>query len=929
MNANPRSILVATLLAAFAGARQAPAQQCKATTTSLSSSVNPSAANQTVAFTAQVHVGGSPSGSVVFYDGGTQLKVSPLDETTLTATYTTPNLAIGTHTITARYDGDSYNIYCASASPPLAQVVSGSAQLSVSLCGQAFVKFGDPAGYQVVVSNYGAQAATNVTILFDPPPLNLSCSGVAVPFHQTCSLGTIAPGSQVSFDLSPGLIQGDYLQRVVVTSDQAGDATSFQSTTVKCSELPQFCPLLTPLGEEICNQRSEAVTCNPPLPAPPSAPGFAGGFLARLRLATSVLSTDIQAYYGLRDSVFSRTPAGRRYTQLYYRYGPEVTRHLLSDPALSSQLVDALQTWQGNVRALAEYHGSSAPITSAQIAALDGFINALKSRGSTELAAVLARERAALDLSSLVGRSMDDAWTKQQQTARSTITIPAAASVHGLNGTYFHSDVKLLNPSSTSGATATLRYRCFLGSCSPSPKLVYLQPRQMKALDDVVSTLFGAPETAGPIEVDGAVFVDSRVYTPSLPAPTTGSFVAGVTSDDALADSVLLALSHSVDRAKGFRTNAGVYNPSADALNVTFVLFDPTGHEIGRLARPVGGQAAIQVNDLFGSAGVATDVPDAYATVTADGIHELFAYATVIDNQSGDQVFVRGKNAFGVPDETWTLPAAASIHGANNSFFHSDVRVFNPSSVAAVNVSAVYRCFTGACSGQTVTFAVAPREMKVLDDIVAALFAAPGSAGPIELTGAVAVESRVYSPSKPAPTTGDAVPALRRDQAYVQSVLTSLSRSSDPASGFRTNAGFYNPEVLPITVTVSLRDPAGVVLGELVRDLPAHTAVQVNDVFAAAGVTADVKNAYAIVSGAGPASAIGLGRFFSYATVIDNASQDVTFVVGRPLDSAAPAGAARVTAVPWWGALLVLPLAGLAVRRAPASAPRRRRPVLK
>jgi len=178
------------------------------------------------------------------------------------------------------------------------------------------------------------------------------------------------------------------------------------------------------------------------------------------------------------------------------------------------------------------------------------------------------------------------------------------------------------------------------------------------------------------------------------------------------------------------------------------------------------------------------------------------------------------------------------------------------------------------------------------------------------------------------PLGGDLTPA-ELDQAYVQSVLTSLSRSSDPASGFRTNAGFYNPEVLPITVTVSLRDPAGVVLGELVRDLPAHTAVQVNDVFAAAGVTADVKNAYAIVSGAGPASAIGLGRFFSYATVIDNASQDVTFVVGRPLDSAAPAGAARVTAVPWWGALLVLPLAGLAVRRAPASAPRRRRPVLK
>ncbi|MGA2699488.1 MAG: Ig-like domain repeat protein [Isosphaeraceae bacterium] len=82
-----------------------------ATKTTVASSVNPSSFGQLVTFTATVSAAspgsGVPTGSVNFYlDGST----TPLDTAPLTAgsaSFTTSTLAVGSHTITASYNGDS------------------------------------------------------------------------------------------------------------------------------------------------------------------------------------------------------------------------------------------------------------------------------------------------------------------------------------------------------------------------------------------------------------------------------------------------------------------------------------------------------------------------------------------------------------------------------------------------------------------------------------------------------------------------------------------------------------------------------------------------------------------------------------------------------------------------------------------------------
>src|SRR5439155_5539268 len=80
------------------------------TTTTLSPSINPSAAGQAVTFTAIVSAvspgAGTPTGMVTFQDGTTTLGTGTLDAIGR-ATFQTSSLTQGSHTVTATYQGEA------------------------------------------------------------------------------------------------------------------------------------------------------------------------------------------------------------------------------------------------------------------------------------------------------------------------------------------------------------------------------------------------------------------------------------------------------------------------------------------------------------------------------------------------------------------------------------------------------------------------------------------------------------------------------------------------------------------------------------------------------------------------------------------------------------------------------------------------------
>ncbi|WP_188555355.1 Ig-like domain repeat protein [Edaphobacter dinghuensis] len=151
-----------------------------ATTTTLASSANPQTVGSSVTFTATVHPSSSgsalPTGSVSFFDGAALLGTTSLG-TTLTATFTSSSLVLGSHSITATYNGDSN--YSESTSPALIQSIvaapaSGDFTLSARPASLTFAE-GGTGTITLTISPLGGFQGT-VSLSCDDLPSNVACS---------------------------------------------------------------------------------------------------------------------------------------------------------------------------------------------------------------------------------------------------------------------------------------------------------------------------------------------------------------------------------------------------------------------------------------------------------------------------------------------------------------------------------------------------------------------------------------------------------------------------------------------------------------------------------------------------------------------------------------------------------------------------------
>lgn len=229
-----------------------------------------------------------------------------------------------------------------------------------------------------------------------------------------------------------------------------------------------------------------------------------------------------------------------------------------------------------------------------------------------------------------------------------------------------------------------------------------------------------------------------------------------------------------------------------------------------------------------------------------------------------------------------TVPIAASIHGAMSSFFHSDLWIMNRSFSSTNVVTATYRCFGGVNCGTPVQITLTPRQVKYFPDVIGKTFKTPESGGAIEFTwsglaGDVDVITRVYTPSSP-PTYGFGVEGLPSSAALSRAIFIGVAGNSQATTGFRSNAGAYNPNSFPVTITFTLMDgTTGALLGmPFTRIWAPFEAAQISNVFAMVGA-----GSVTSVNGILLASVSG-GSAFLYTVVIDNLSGDAYQIAAAP-----------------------------------------------
>jgi len=420
--------------------------------------------------------------------------------------------------------------------------------------------------------------------------------------------------------------------------------------------------------------------------------------------------------------------------------------------------------------------------------------------------------------------------------------IAAATHAPGANGTFFVTDLRLFNRQSRD-VTATLIF----GRSGPdfAAVNVVVPLGQVVALDDVIGV---ALQTAGggQLEIQGDVIATSRTYTRS-DGGTFGQFIPAV---PVAAIPAVTFIPH-VQNSDDYRSNVGFAEVSGASGSVDVVIFDAFSGSIlssetyaispfGHLQIPVRPRADQMTVEIRVSGGA-----------------QVLAYASVIDNRSGDPMFVPAK---GVAEARISSVPVIRDVGANDTFWRSDVWVTGIAGTDAIG--RIVLTYSDARGGTQVIRSIsAPtgRRAFVLKDVLINAFQRRGiGLLTLVLPPAFIVTSRTFTDSGIDTGTfgqfiplGDNASSGTLDLIHVES-----SRS------FRTNIGLWSPATA--TARVTIFDSAGEAVEQHDLALLPLRLVQFP-------VTAAIVNGRARIE-------VLSGLVTAYASIIDNVSGDPIFV---------------------------------------------------
>ncbi len=228
--------------------------------------------------------------------------------------------------------------------------------------------------------------------------------------------------------------------------------------------------------------------------------------------------------------------------------------------------------------------------------------------------------------------------------ASDDVIVAGAGRIHGGQGTFFTSDLAVTNGST---GPRTLSFTLLPGAgVSPvpaPPAPVTVGAGQTILFPDVLRTLFGfdGEGVAGiRIHPDSPARLAASVLTSTPNASGAGSygfFVNGTTTAAALGAGGR-AVSIHLEHDARFRTNFGFTEVGGASVTVRATFFDEKGIPLGTKSYSTGANTFLMTGaaELLGAAAV----PNGYIEFTVSGAGKVIPFATVVDDATGDSIFV-------------------------------------------------------------------------------------------------------------------------------------------------------------------------------------------------------------------------------------------------------------------------------------------------
>ena len=250
--------------------------------------------------------------------------------------------------------------------------------------------------------------------------------------------------------------------------------------------------------------------------------------------------------------------------------------------------------------------------------------------------------------------------------------------------------------------------------------------------------------------------------------------------------------------------------------------------------------------------------------------------AVVADGNAGMKIFDFG--ACTAPSgPQYYIPAAAKIAGGFGTNWVTDVVLHNPEDVAVT--AALYYLPAGTDNSGALPHIVsinAQTSLKI-HDVVDTLFGADGTSGAIRIiaSASLIIGSRTYNDQGADGTYGQSIDGLPADNAFGNLNHPRLIQLAKNAA-YRTNMGFVNTTAAPITLDVYIYAGADATfIGTWSITLSAYEQYQESNIIQDL-TSADVDDAYAVIT-----TLTTGGRYFAYASVVDNRTGDPTYIPAR------------------------------------------------
>jgi hypothetical protein len=217
--------------------------------------------------------------------------------------------------------------------------------------------------------------------------------------------------------------------------------------------------------------------------------------------------------------------------------------------------------------------------------------------------------------------------------------IPASARAVGAENTYWVTDVAVTNFTSSSAVVNIAYLKKDRNNSSPVNISFAIESGEQLLLADVFDSLFGLDSGNGGLRItvsDQDVKATSRTYNAAGAAGTYGQFIPAIEMNEALAPGVTGVLLQ-LQEDSAFRTNLGLLSRTAVATEVQIDFYRANGSKAGTRIVNLNAYEMKQFNIRQYSGQMASGY--ALINVNTDDAR-VFVYASVVDNGSGDPIYL-------------------------------------------------------------------------------------------------------------------------------------------------------------------------------------------------------------------------------------------------------------------------------------------------